>query len=60
MNPIDFIYDQIYRGAIQAGAKEPKAKDNAIAGVSDWKKGRFKKPSQLIEQRIKQAKRESK
>jgi hypothetical protein len=60
MNPSDFIYVQIYRGAIRAGAKEPKAKDNAIAGLEEWKKGKFKKPSMLIEQRIKQAKRESK
>lgn len=39
----DFIWDQIYKGALAGGAKERIAKDSAVAGLEDYKKGRFKK-----------------
>lgn len=38
MNPKDFVFEEIYRGAIKSGAKERIAKDCAIAGIDAWKK----------------------
>lgn len=60
MQPNDFVFLQIYRGAIKAGAKERAAKDHAIMGSEDFRRNSFKKASHLIEERIKAAKRESK
>jgi len=57
----DFVFNQIYKGALAAGAKEKQAKDHAVMGLNDYKKGKFQgKASKLIEDRIKQAKRKSK
>ena len=39
----DFIWSQIYKGALAGGAKERIAKDSAVAGLEDYRKGRFKK-----------------
>lgn len=57
MSPEDYIYNQIYKGALSVGASEQFAKDNAVTGLSDWKKGKFKKVIDLIEEKIKQAKK---
>lgn len=52
----DFVYSQIYKGALAQGAKEKHAKDCAVMGLDDYKKGKFTgKPSKLIESRIKEA-----
>jgi len=54
----DFVFDQIYKGALAAGAKEKAAHDHALMGVDDYKKGKFQgKASKLIESRIKLAKK---
>lgn len=60
MQPNDFVYQSIYRGAIKSGAAEKSAKDHAIMGLEDCMRNRFKKASELIEERIMTAKKESK
>lgn len=55
MKANDVVYDQIYRGALKAGARERAALDAAVTGLEDFKKNRFKKPSQLIEKKIAEA-----
>ena len=61
MNAADFVYNQVYKGALAKGAKESKARDAAIMAVNDYKKSRLggKKVSHLIERYIKEAKRKS-
>ncbi len=54
----DFIYNSIYKGALAQGAKEKAARDCAIMGLDDYKKGKFTgRASKLIESRIKEARR---
>ena len=62
MMPNDFVFNQIYKGALNAGANERAAHNNALLGLEDYKKHKLgtKKVSSLIETRIKQAKKESK
>ena len=57
MTPEDYIYSQIYKGALEAGASERSAKDHAVMGLEKWKNGKFDKSSQLISEMIAQAKR---
>lgn len=58
MSPADYIYTQIYKGALHGGACERKAKDHAVMGLDDYKRNKYAgKPSRLIEERIKMAKR---
>ena len=57
MIPTDFIYKQIYTGALKAGATERAAHSNAVMGLDDFKKGRYKKPASLIKERIDTAKK---
>ena len=56
MNSIDFLYSQIYHGALRAGATERAALDAATTGVGEYKKNRFKRIDHLITEKIKQAK----
>lgn len=56
MTPHDMVYSAIYKGALRAGAQEKQAKDQAIIGLEKYKKGKFKKPIDLIEEQIKLAK----
>lgn len=60
MKPNDFIFNEVYRGAIKGGAKEPIAKDQAVQAMDDYAKGKFKKPLDLILARIQMAKKLSK
>jgi hypothetical protein len=39
MNTHDFIYSQIYKGALKAGAKERQALNAATMGLEAFKKG---------------------
>lgn len=55
MNNTDYIYDQIFKGAINNGASERNAKDHAVMGLDDFRKNRFQKHGKLIEERIKAA-----
>ena len=55
MQPRDYVYDQIFKGAMAAGASERNAKDRACMGLDDFKKNRFKKVADLIGDRIKKA-----
>lgn len=57
MNEADFIYDQIYKGALRAGAREHSAKNAAVIGLSEYRKNRFKNISALVESMIKNAKK---
>ncbi len=56
----DFVYMAIYRGALKVGATDRLAKDHAIMGLEDYKKGKFDKAINLINDRIQRAKKESK
>jgi len=61
MKPEDFVYNQIYRGALNAGARDRQALNNAILGLEDYKRHKIaKKVSGLIEARVKLAVKESK
>ena len=43
MQPRDYVYDKIFKGAIAAGASERNAKDHACMGLDDFKKTGLKK-----------------
>ncbi len=60
MTPHDLIYDSIYKKALNDGCIERIAKSHAQMGLEDYKKGKFKKSFDLIQNRIKLAKKESK
>jgi len=52
----DFVYNQIFKGALAKNALERHAHDQATIGLEDYKKGKIeKKVSHLIEDRIKKA-----
>ena len=58
MNPQEFIYYQIYEGALKAEAKERQALNAATTGLEDFRKGGLGgvgKISKLIESKIKEA-----
>lgn len=58
MEPTDFVYLQIYKGSLAAGAKEKAARDQAIIGLDKYKKSNFrKKVTDLISHHITQAKK---
>ena len=56
MIPADFVYTQIYKGALRACASERSSHANAVMGFDDFKKGRYKKPCKIITERINKAK----
>ena len=60
MNPSDFIFSQVYRGALSEKVNERIAKDHAVMALNKFKKGQFKKPVELIKESIRQAKKASK
>ncbi len=61
MKPNDFVYTQIYKGALNAGASALSAQQSASTGSDDYRKGRFtRKVSHLIEDKIKEAKKSTK
>lgn len=61
MIPDDFVYNQIFKGAISQGAKERHAHSNAVLGLEDYKKHKIaKRVSHLIEGRIKKALQDTK
>jgi len=56
MNPGDFVYNEIFRGALAKKATERAAHTNAQIGLEDYNKNKIgKKVSHLIEERIKKA-----
>lgn len=57
VNKNDFVYMQIYKGAMKAGASEYSSHRAAVTGIEDYKKNKFKKAIDLIEQKIKEAKK---
>ena len=57
MNNIDYLYAQIYKGALLAGAHEHSAKAAAETGLREYKKSRYKSIHKLIEEMIKGAKK---
>tara|TARA_Y100000593_G_C4224646_1_gene293759 strand:- start:52 stop:246 length:195 start_codon:yes stop_codon:yes gene_type:complete len=61
MNPSDFVYDQIYKGALNKQASQRWAQHHALLGLEDWKKNKIpSKTSKLIEARIKKAVQDTK
>ena len=60
MKPEDFVYDQIYKGALSKGASDRCAKDSAVIGIDEYRKNKIVgKVSNLIEARIKAAVKQS-
>lgn len=58
MNPCDFVFNQIYKGAMRQGATEKAARYHAGEGLADYNKSKMpNKASGLIEQRIISAKK---
>ena len=62
MMPVDFVFSQIYKGALRDGASERCAHQNALLGLEDYKKNKLggSKVSGLIKARINKAIKESK
>lgn len=54
----DFVFTQIYKGAIRENVSERLAHNTATLGVEDYKKGRYQgRPAKMIQDRIAQAKK---
>lgn len=60
MNWNDFIYTQVYKGCLKEGIPENLAKDCAVMTLQSYKNNQFQKPSKLVEQAIKDAKKKFK
>lgn len=62
MDPFDFVYEQVYKGALNKGVKEGIARDQAVIALDAYKKGKFSgaKVGKFIEDQIKVAKMKSK
>jgi len=58
MNQRDFVYKAIYTGSLKKGATERASHQAAVTGSEDYRKGRFKKPLELIERKIMEAKKQ--
>lgn len=56
----DFVYFAILKGALAEGATERIAKDEAMLGLENFKKGKFDKAINLINNRIAEAKKRAK
>lgn len=56
MNPNEFIYQQIYKGALNVGASEKSAQSHAAMGLNDYKKSK-EKASTLVPKFIQRAKK---
>ena len=65
MTQSDFIYDQVYKGALNAGAMDSQALNHAVMALDDFKKNKFSRLKKngrgtvldLIQHHITQAKR---
>lgn len=55
MQAKDYVFEQIYKGALAAGAKERAAHSFAIIGMDRWAKNKFKKTSALVREMIQEA-----
>lgn len=56
MSPDDFVYNQIFKGALAKNSSDRHAHKHAVIGLADYKKSKNKnRVSFLIEERIKQA-----
>lgn len=54
----DFVFNQIYKGALKEGASDRNANNAAVMGLDRYKKGRYQgKVLDLILSQIKYAKR---
>lgn len=52
----DFVFNQVYKGAMKGGAKQEIAHQQAVICLDEYKKGKYsKKVSFLIEGHIKKA-----
>lgn len=61
MKPNDFIYNQIFKSSLKAGACSSSAQKFSVIGVNSYMKNSFKgTASKLIEDMIKSAVAESK
>lgn len=60
MSPSDFVYKAIYRECMAKKIYERFAKEAAVSGVEDFKRGKFKTAQKLIDQKIAEAKKRKK
>ena len=56
MQPSDFVFNTTYKQCKAAGVSERISHDEAVTAVSEYRKGRFKTASKLIEQDVASAK----
>lgn len=57
MNWNDFIYKAVYDGCIKAGIDVYESNVAAESAKEDYKRNKFTKPSKLVDEKIKQAKK---
>ncbi len=57
MTPSDLVWNEVYKGCIEAGCDELIAKDAAAETLEKFKKNQFTKVSKLIQQSIVDAKK---
>lgn len=61
MTPHDFVFNSIYKGALNEGVGERIAHEEAIMGLEQYKKNQFaRKAAAVITDRIKLAKKRHK
>lgn len=60
MNPANFVRDSVYNKAMKQGAVDRVARDHADEARDAYLKNKFAKPSELIEERVKAAVKDSK
>jgi len=57
MNPIDTVYDAVYKGALKEGCGELISKNAALSATNKFKTNRFTTVSKMIKQEVSEAKK---
>lgn len=57
MKPEDYVFNQVYKASMEAGASERAAKDTAIQAMTDYRLSNYKAINTLINDAIKRAKK---
>ncbi len=51
MSPVDYVYREVYLGALQSGAAESQAKNHAVMALDDFKKKQVQTTAQRARNR---------
>lgn len=57
MTPHDLVYDTVYKGCLKEGCDELLSRNTATQTLQKYKNNQFTKPSALIDNAIKEAKK---